>query len=236
MGKSNRFDLEKILISWDENLKNSSVFTRSDIAELKSHLLDIYENMLNKGLDKEEAFIIAVKRLGKPINWEKEFAQTNQPAIQTRRTILLIAGVILYYCSYYLSLILAKLIVIIGKLANAETIDLIRIDRIFLGILLLLVILFFNSLLIKERFLMGLLEKIQFRPRHAVFIVILTFVFAIIERSLTPFLNHYIKDPSERYSIYEMQMYFEYIYLFLLVIGFVVLYFRYFRQTKSPRT
>ena len=138
MEHSNKFHLAKMLIAWEEDLKSSSVFTRSDIDELKSHLLDIYEDMLNKGLEKEEAFFIATKRLGKPVHWEEEFAQTSQPFIQTRKTLLLIAGIILYYCSYNLFLIVAKLIVVTGKLLNVETIELIRFDRAFLCILIII--------------------------------------------------------------------------------------------------
>ena len=158
MEHSNKFYLAKMLIAWEEDIKRSSVFTRSDIDELKSHLLDIYEDMLDKGLEDDEAFLIAVKRLGNPVNWEEEFSRTNNPAIQIRKTLLLIAGIILYYCSFYLFLILAKLIVIAGKLLNIETIELIRFNRAFLCILLLLVILFFNCLFIKERFLIGFLD------------------------------------------------------------------------------
>ena len=224
-----------MLIAWEEDLKNSPAFTRSDIDELKSHLLDIYEDILDKGLEEEEAFFIAIKRLGKPVNWEKEFSRTNTPILQTRKTLLLVAGIILYYCSLYLSLIVAKLIVITGKLLNVETIELIRCDRAFLCILLLLVIFLINCLFNKDRFLIGLLNKIQFRPIHAVFMAILLFFFAIIERSLMAIIKHFITDPYYRYALFEMYMYFEYAYMILLTLGFIILYFRYFKQTKNPR-
>ena len=234
MEHSKNFHLAKILIAWEEDLKSSPAFTRSDIDELKSHLLDIYDDMLDKGLEEDEAFLIAVKRLGKPVNWEKEFSLTNTPILFTRKTLLLIAGIILYYCSFYLSLIVAKLIVITGKLLNVETIELIRFDRAFLYILLLIVVLFLNCLFIKERFLIGLLEKIQFRPRHAVFIAIITLFFAAFERSLIPVLKNFITDIYLRNILFEMYMYFEYAYLILLIFGFIILYFRYFKQTSSP--
>ncbi|MBA7583964.1 hypothetical protein ES708_25916 [subsurface metagenome] len=130
---------------------------------------------------------------------------------------------------------MAKLLVVTGKLLNVETIELVRFDRAFLCILLLLVILFFNCMFIKERFLVGLLEKIQFRPRHAVFIAILTLFFAASARSLIPVLKNSITDLYWRNKLFEMYMYFEYAYLILLIIGFIVLYFTYFKQTSSPR-
>lgn len=235
MGQTNKFDLTEMQIAWEKDLKSSSVFTRSDIDELKSHLIDIYEDMLEKGLKEEEAFFIAVKRLGKPFNWEEEFSQTNNPATQTRKTLLLIAGIILYYCSYYLSLIIAKLAVIGGNLLNIETIELIRINKLVICILLLTVLLIICCLFIKERFLINLLEKIQFRPRHAVYMAVLTLIFAIIERCLTPVLKHSITVSYLRIELSNTYMYFEYIYVILLIFGFVVLFIRHFRQTGSPR-
>ena len=85
MESSDKLDLESLLQAWEANLKQSRAFSRSDVQELKTHLLDLYDDLIETGLNEEEAFLIASKRLGQPVDWENEFTQTNQPFISCCR-------------------------------------------------------------------------------------------------------------------------------------------------------
>ena len=232
MGQTSRFDLENALQVWESDLKVSEIYTNSDLLEIKSHLLDIYDNLLKNGVDEDLAFYTAVKRIGGPMDWESEFKSVNNPLIQTRKTILFIAGIIFYYGTYYLAIDVSKVVAIIGVELNIENPIIIRVITLFLILVLLIVILFFNAMIIKEKFLLRFLEKINFRLKHVYLLVISTIVLALLERALTPFLNKHFPDPFYRYNIFERQLFFGYAYLILLGVGFIVLFIRYNRQAK----
>ncbi len=234
MEPSGKLDLDTLLRTWEESFKQSHAYTKSDIHELKSHLLDIYDEMLENGLDEEEAFFIASKRLGRPINWEDEFKQTNQPFIQTRKALLLIAGIIFYYLSFYFTAFIAKSTIVIGSLINIDIITLVLVNKIVLGIPLLLVTFFFISLVVNDDYLYQHIEKMHINARQAIYAVVFTLLFALGDRCMVPLLKNAVPALYWKNKLWDMYMYFEYIYLLIIIIGFGFVYKRYFKNSEGP--
>ena len=86
------FDLNQQLNQWYSKLQVSGIYEACDIEELKAHLLDTIEDLESKGLEQEEAFLVAQHRLGDVQNLNQEFGKINYPRLWKQRIIWLIAG------------------------------------------------------------------------------------------------------------------------------------------------
>lgn len=234
MGTSNNLGFKDLIDSWEENLKQSQAFSPSDIQELKSHLLDQTDELIESGLDEKKAFLMASKLIGQPAILEDDYLITNQPYIQTRKTLLVTAGAILYYCFNYFTLLTAKLIVVFGVLLKVSYSDLLLLNKIILGIPLLFILFLFTSLLINDKYLIQTLNNIQIRPKQAVLLVILTFFFVAGDRCMLPFLNNSLTNHHWRNIFFNVYTLFEYIILVLILTGFIVVFIKYFRNSGGP--
>jgi len=77
MDPSNKLNLETLLKAWENNLKQSNAFSPSDILELKAHILDIINDLIEEGLNEEEAFLV----IGFMVIYKKYFNKANGPQI-----------------------------------------------------------------------------------------------------------------------------------------------------------
>ena len=58
------FDLEKALAAWRDHLRCKRVFLPEDVEELEGHLRDLVARLTASGMDAEEAFRRAIRRMG----------------------------------------------------------------------------------------------------------------------------------------------------------------------------
>ena len=64
MEHKNQFDLERAVESWRQQLSASEGISAGGLDELETHLHDSMEALGAKGLNPEESFLIARRRLG----------------------------------------------------------------------------------------------------------------------------------------------------------------------------
>lgn len=86
------FDLNRTIQRWRENLAQSPAFRHENLNELESHLRDSIVALQTSGLSAEEAFTIAVKRIGKQKSLEKEFEKMNGKSIWLDRILWMLIG------------------------------------------------------------------------------------------------------------------------------------------------
>ena len=86
------FDLKLAIQRWRENLGQSPDFRSENLAELESHLRDSTLALKKCGLSDEEAFVIAVKRIGRSNSLAAEFAKINGPTIWLERILWMLIG------------------------------------------------------------------------------------------------------------------------------------------------
>jgi hypothetical protein len=67
--------LEKQIEAWRAHLRRSQAFTGRDAAELEDHLRELVGSLRKDGLSDDEAFLVAVKRLGAIDALTREFAR-----------------------------------------------------------------------------------------------------------------------------------------------------------------
>ena len=67
--------LEKQIDAWRAHLRKSRAITKSDVEELEDHLREQIGSLVDQGLSQDEAFLVAVKRIGAIDALTREFAR-----------------------------------------------------------------------------------------------------------------------------------------------------------------
>ena len=71
------FDLNQTIRQWRENLASQPEFRAADLDELEDHLREGIAELQAAGLNQEEAFLVAARRLGDPKALASEFAMAS---------------------------------------------------------------------------------------------------------------------------------------------------------------
>ncbi|MDW7668366.1 MAG: permease prefix domain 1-containing protein [Bacillota bacterium] len=71
------FDLESNINAWSNHLRLSGNLKEEDVLELEGHLREEIDELNEKGLVEDEAFLISVKRLGNINNISEEYSKVN---------------------------------------------------------------------------------------------------------------------------------------------------------------
>lgn len=95
MENSSRFDIENAIDSWRKQFAGSALI-HENIAELEAHLRDSFENARQGGLPDEDAFAIALYRLGSRNLLAAEFARAHPERIWVDRVLWMLLGAQLF--------------------------------------------------------------------------------------------------------------------------------------------
>jgi len=91
METSIRFDLDHAVAAWRQALQIQPGLSAADVRELEQHLQQSLAELQQHGLGAEESFVLAQRRLGRPVDVADEFAKAN-PARYWRRCLFWAAG------------------------------------------------------------------------------------------------------------------------------------------------
>jgi len=233
LDQSEQNTIEYQIEQWYNTIKSKPGFTDADAEELKTHLLDMKDELQDAGLDEEETFIIATRRLGNVVDIQAEYRQENQDVIQTRRSAIILSGVLIYFFSFHF----------VGSLAKLIFMGLLEIDvpgprfifwmnRFFITAHFLLIILF-TSILLSEKKVIIFIENLKIRPRNTIVFLIITFILGATNVSLMALAKNMAReDYSLRGQLIHSHIYFEYTFPLLFCIGFILIYFKYYRKAK----
>jgi hypothetical protein len=72
------FDLNSSLSLWLAKFAQSPHFRNEDVSEMESHVRDSVTRLNGQGLSEEEAFLIAIRRVGSVAKLEPEYAKQNR--------------------------------------------------------------------------------------------------------------------------------------------------------------
>jgi hypothetical protein len=92
MGGFAMFDLTSRIRQWREGLAQRDVFRPADIDELEGHVRDSVERLTSSGLSEEEAFVVALHRLGHAEALTREYAKSNGAIVWGRRLLWMLVG------------------------------------------------------------------------------------------------------------------------------------------------
>lgn len=93
METTTRFDLNRAIQQWRENLGQSPAFRSENLHELETHLRDSIATLQRQGLSAEEAFFVAANRIGERRSLETEFGKVNRRALWLDRVLWMLIGI-----------------------------------------------------------------------------------------------------------------------------------------------
>ena len=235
MKSSDKNNFDKMLKKWKKEVSLSQALTNSDIDELESHLMDIYDDLRKLGLNEEESFLVANSRLGNPINWESEFLQTNKIELNLKKIITFLGGVLFYFFSYYMIVMISKGIFIASKIFNTDTTTAITNSRLFLLFAALLGLLLIISILIEDDYFFRIIDKIKIKPLYTYLLFIFTVSLAIGNHYIMFYINKLANDAKQCTFLKELFRYFDYIFFSLIILGFIILYTKFIKKGNAPK-
>ena len=103
MENRTEFNLENNIKEWKTTLTQKNNLTKSNILELENHLVDLVSDLQSKGLNAEESFIIARKRIGKIDDICLEFDKVNTDFTLIKKSIPYLKGALIYIAIIALS-------------------------------------------------------------------------------------------------------------------------------------
>ncbi len=191
------------------------------------------EELQKAGLEEEEAFIIATRRLGNVDDFEAEYRQENQDVLQTRRSAIILSGVLIYFFSFHLVGSLAKILfIILLKLDVGGPQSLFWMNRFLITAHFLFIVLF-TSILLSEKIVISFIENLKIRPKHALIFLVVTLIIGITNVSLMAVAKTVIgNDTGLRGWLLHYFSYYQYTFPLLFCIGFILIYSKYYRKAK----
>jgi len=95
------FDLNERINEWRGSLVGSQTLERSDINELEGHLREEIEHLTALKLSQEEAFYVALHRLGDTGSLSEEFGKINGSVLWSKRLFWALVGLFSYIIAVY---------------------------------------------------------------------------------------------------------------------------------------
>jgi hypothetical protein len=87
-----RFDLNNALSVWREELRQQPGLPRDSVRELEEHLKESMAELQTRGLNEEESFILARRRVGTPTGLAAEYCKSDPGAVWRYRVLWMVAG------------------------------------------------------------------------------------------------------------------------------------------------
>ncbi|HLP78412.1 MAG TPA: permease prefix domain 1-containing protein [Candidatus Paceibacterota bacterium] len=101
------FDLNQAIQQWRESLSQSPAFRGENLDELESHLRDSVMSLKAHELNDEEAFLVAIRRLGRMNTLEQEFGKVNVATVWRDRALWMLAGMLFYLVGWNMTTFIA---------------------------------------------------------------------------------------------------------------------------------
>lgn len=233
MNQSSAFNLDRQLDDWLDSIRDNPAYTASDLEELKNHFYEITDSLTESGLDEEEAFVVAKMRLDIDSEVDKEFRDGNKPIIQMRRSLLILAGVIVYFLLYYLILSTSKLLIISLRLSEINYS--VSVDWVFRYLLSwhFVIVVFFTSVYFLENKIINFIEKLKIKPRSTIFLLSATAFFAILDTCLYPVAKNMLDNNiSILSSLFLHYRNFDFSFPLIIGLGFIFIYYKYHKKSN----
>lgn len=140
----NEDDLFVQIRRWKIELLKESIINNEIVLELESHLLDEITALKEMGLNDNEAFIIAKKRIGGIREISHEFNKVNRIGYFINNLIPYMKGVLIFLSSFLLFEILTSSLIIITEITK-DSVDInFNLVSILLIVFLIIVVSFLN--------------------------------------------------------------------------------------------
>lgn len=161
MAHQTEFNLNASVSHWKKTMLSDPLFTKENITELESHLLDEIHNLEGSGLTEEEAFIVAKRSIGEVKILASEYGKVNRKAYFFTKILPYLKGVLFFLAFTKFLNFLTLVAVLISRDFGA---DFTYLNTVSIGLLCLgsLRILIYALIACKQgNFMAGKLVEIQ---------------------------------------------------------------------------
>jgi len=230
------FTLHEQAAAWAEQLKKDPAFTSSDAEELKSHLIDLSEDLIHQGLSEDEAFLVASARLGLNAELKEDFIEVNRPFIQLRKAILMLSGILFFFLLYFIMICSTRLLLhSLRDIIDDPTLRMYLVFCVVISFHLLVVfvalfVYFSNGKLVRK------IVELKIKPYQttALFLEIL---FLSIAEGWLHILNNevFVSDNYTHDRMLVIVDYTNYTYPLVLIVCFLMLYRKFYSNTVAVR-
>jgi hypothetical protein len=150
-----------------------------------------------------------------------------------RKSLFILAGVMAYFLLYYFIKASSKLLFIILLMQKTDgSIAIDWIKRFIIGVHFA-VILFVVSIFVLDKKAVSFVENIKMKPKNTLLLLFTAIVLGVTDTCLFPVAKNLAgQDLSLRSDLIHVYLYFDYSFPLIICVGFIILYFRYYKKTK----
>jgi len=132
-----KFDLDQNVAHWKTSLFKSQKMANENIEELSDHLYSEIDTLREIGLDEEEAFLVARKRIGSVESIAAEFKKVNRQILFIHEITPYVKGILIYIAFSLFLNVFGNLSLLIGIRIGIDvsTVNTITFSILSLGIL-----------------------------------------------------------------------------------------------------
>jgi hypothetical protein len=230
MENRTEFNLVENVKKWTLVLTKKNNLTKTNVVELENHLYDSIEDLKSRGLNEEEAFIIAKKRIGKIDDIWLEFEKVNTGFSFFNKIVPYLKGALV--CIAFM--VLSKLFLVVTLLLSQWLgVNEIMFVVISLTLLVIIPILLFSKLFYNFKHGKPFLRKLTNINILVVFIIMASFINTrLISQVVLPGINI---NTSEVVDFYTMEMSFAIYKMFsglVLLIASLIFFWKHKKQNK----
>lgn len=227
MESANEFNLEAALAQWEKSNFSQADLTLADKEEFKNHILNTIEELKEKGLSDEEAFIVVQMRFGEKKNRVAKKNVNNKDNFQLKKLIILFSGVFAYIFSFYFILCLHKILILFlnllngNKHANYETI------KPYFHIIYLITIFTIVAFYFMHKPVVLFFKRLKISPIQVnLFVGIMIFT-VLFNWYLALQVKKSLDDIFLLNAFFYSERNFKYLFLLITGIGYIILFYRY---------
>lgn len=230
MDGTDDFELNDAIDKWGKSNLSDTETVPADRQEIITHILISINELIDVGLDEEEAFVVATMRYGTRKDWGEEMQTLNEDNFKLKKIVLAFSGFIVYIFSYNLILCVSLLILLISVKANNEIANTLGNVQTYFNVVYALTVSGFVALYFMHQPVKWFLEKLKINIWYTLLMITALIVVIGLERYLVPAVNMSIDDQILMSSFFSSQKYFEYIFTSIVTIGYVVLFAVYLKK------
>jgi hypothetical protein len=108
------FDLETSISEWCTHLQQQGLYDDDDLLELEDHVYSEVEHLCRIGLSEQEAFWVALHRMGDPNHLVREYGEVRVIPMWKHRLFWMAVGILAFSVFTYLSAFLSDLAAIMA--------------------------------------------------------------------------------------------------------------------------
>lgn len=175
------FDLNKNILNWKNTLKSNDSFTNENIDELENHLIEQIENLKVSGLNDEESFWVAQKRIGSLKTLVPEYEKVNNLNIVKKKIFWMLTGIVMMILYIFVVTSLSNGLQSLSLIFDLNLIIVTYIDFLLKEILFItLASLLIWVLVVKNsNFLETFINKVSYLFDRSIFSKVILFMFTI---------------------------------------------------------